>query len=86
MFIVNYFKLDNIETYGVPYDYDSIMHYHGLGPDGLEMWQIKDGQIVERIEGQTAPYTPFGRRDGTMSELDKELLNKMYNCPWPRSR
>ena len=73
----NFRPVKEIETYGVPYDYHSIMHYPAL--TGNYAWgntEIKPLDKNEEIRGQQK-----------LTDLDIELINRMYSCPsaWGKS-
>ena len=56
---------DFINTYGVPYDYGSIMHYPSYG---------------ELITKDPSAQYKIGQRN-RLSFLDTKLANAMYKCP-----
>ena len=57
--------VDFVNTYGVPYDYGSIMHYPSYG---------------ELITRDTSAQTKIGQRN-RLSFNDIKLANVMYKCP-----
>uniref|UniRef100_A0A1L8DQ68 Metalloendopeptidase n=1 Tax=Nyssomyia neivai TaxID=330878 RepID=A0A1L8DQ68_9DIPT len=68
----NFVLMDSTTSsmYGLPYDYDSVMHY---GPTAFSI--NGEDTIVARQEGAV-----FGQRN-SMSLVDIRRLNRMYNCP-----
>ncbi|XP_055348995.1 hatching enzyme 1.2-like [Paramacrobiotus metropolitanus] len=64
------FKKYVSNTFGLPYDYESIMHY------GWNYFAIDDSKPTILPKMKAA----IGNRK-VMSALDVERINKMYNCP-----
>ncbi|CAG5133960.1 unnamed protein product, partial [Candidula unifasciata] len=65
----NYKISYEIDTYGVPYDYKSLMHYSGDGKNGKIAIQTKDPSFQNII----------GKANG-LSFNDIKLANLMYRC------
>jgi len=69
----NYFRKEFFDTFGIPYDYTSLMHYN--------QWHISS-DIMNKSAMVT--HNPFyqrfmGIRSG-LSFRDKKLVNLIYNC------
>jgi len=74
----NFQKEKKAETFGIPYDYRSLMHYgkydfSKLPPFKSVMKPLKGGFF--QLLGQ------FSGIHGHMTKLDIQLVNRMYNCP-----
>ena len=72
----NYDKHDAglVLTYGIGYDYCSVMHYGQFDSDCI---MTAKHAVSCTVKGQTV--TQIGQRIG-LSELDIEEINKRYNC------
>jgi hypothetical protein len=62
------------ETYGVPYDYDSVMHYP------KDAFAKVDGETVIVTYKDPSKQDVIGQRDH-LSKGDALKLNRMYKCP-----
>ncbi|GAU99347.1 hypothetical protein RvY_10366 [Ramazzottius varieornatus] len=66
----NFLKYDQSTTFGVPYDYDSILHYHRYSfAIDRSLWTIQPKVPMQD--------TPIGQREG-YSPLDIKKINLMY--------
>lgn len=70
------FPADEINTFGVPYDVFSVMHYstEAFSTDGKPTITLKDQSNPETI-------SYVGQRQG-MTEKDVLKVKRMYQCPW----
>ena len=68
----NFGKMDNANTRGIPYDFNSVMHYGGYAFSKFGKKTI----VTKNSKYQSV----IGQRDG-LSPLDAKLVNLMYNCP-----
>lgn len=62
------YSFRDANSFGLPYDYDSVMHYSNRAFS-------QDGSVTIRAKGNKT----IGQRDG-LSALDVAKLNLMYNC------
>ncbi len=70
-----------VDTHGLPYDYDSIMHYNSkaFSKNGLDTIEVVHGDVYAD-EG-----SPIIGQRGHLSKGDVAIINKMYNCPLQES-
>ena len=72
----NYFKFPSSisNTFGLPYDYCSIMHYSNI-PINCQL--VPRENVECNIKGEDSDT--IGQRKG-LSPLDKETIRRRYNC------
>ena len=68
---VNFYKQTGASTFGLPYDYESVMHY------GEKAWSKNGLRVLETLD--PSKQEKIGQRSG-VSELDIKLIKKMYRC------
>lgn len=73
--LVSNFEKDQeneVTTYDVPYDYESVMHYGAFA-------FARDGSIPTIIAKDSTMQTKMGNRNG-LNYHDIQLINRMYGC------
>ncbi|CAG7815354.1 unnamed protein product [Allacma fusca] len=69
------YTTQDVNDFGVPYDYNSVMHYPDRAFISTEALQHHEKTIVPRD-----PRAHIGQRK-YLSKLDAEKINRMYQCP-----